>query len=167
MRNYKRKHFKMWKTEEVTKYSENKMVRPLLHKINVQLHTDSNDMSIHRVLGHIDRMPGCGRWRMETQQGDNCWVCDRWMYTLYFWNQEIGCFNDVNNIGIDKETKVSLVEKIRLHNPESYLASEDVPVLFSNITNWRPRPFITLMDFLDSLEEGAEPDYEKTTMADA
>ena len=37
---------------------------------------------------------------------------------------------------------------------------EDVPVLFSEATNWKPRPFMTLFDFLDTLEPGIEPDYD-------
>ena len=140
----------------------------MLHKVSMNLHTDSEDFTIHRILGHKSRMKGAGQWKMETlQQEDSCWVCDRWMYCLYFWNQDIGCFNDVNRIGIDKPTKVHVVDQVRLHNPDTYMDNEDVPVLFSNITNWKPKPFMTILDFLDTLEDSNEPDYDSVTLSEA
>ena len=168
LRNYKKKQSKMWKAEEVEKYLINKTIKPILSKISVRMNTDSNDMAIHRVLGHKERMPGHGQWIMEeTVTEDSCWVCDRWTYSLYFWNQEIGMFNDTNRIGVDKATKKKIVDSIRIHNPGTYMDHPEVPVMFSNITNWRPKPFMHILTFLDTLEDGDEPDYEKVVLADA
>jgi len=41
-------------------------------------------------LGHKAEMPGSGCWDMLTGTGDSCWVCDKWIYTLIFWNENIG-----------------------------------------------------------------------------
>ena len=48
-------------------------------------------------------MPGSARWQIHTvKEANNCWVCDKWQYTLYFWNQKIGNYNDNNTIGIER-----------------------------------------------------------------
>jgi len=50
-------------------------------------------MIISRNLGHKEEIPGSGQWRVITADlpGYNeCWVCDRTIYSLIFWNQLIG-----------------------------------------------------------------------------
>lgn len=85
------------KTEEVTRYMENRRLRQLVHRQDVELKTDSRDLTITRILGHKLRMPGSGRWRIQTvSESENCWVCDNWVYTIFFWNEEIGTFRDKN-----------------------------------------------------------------------
>lgn len=98
-------------------------------------------------------MPGSGRWRLQTvNEPENCWNCDNWVYTLYFWNEAIGHYNEGQQIGIDRNTKRSLVEALRLHNKETYLDHKDVPMVFTGVNYWVPRPFMTLFDFLETLE---------------
>ena len=76
-------------------------------------------------------------------------------------------FNDTNRIGVDKATKKKIVDQIRLHNPSTYMDHPDVPVMFSNVTNWRPKPFMHILTFLDTLEDGHEPQYHKAAFAEA
>ena len=64
-------------------------------------------------------------------------------------------------------TQVNLVDTIRLHNQESYLDHPEAPVMFCNATNWKPKPFMTLIDFLDSVEDVNKPDYQKMALDDA
>lgn len=63
--------------------------------------------------------------------------------------------------------RAKLVDSIRLHNQESYLDDEDRPVMFGSSTNWKPRPFLKVLDFLDSVEGLKRPDYEKMAHDDA
>ena len=42
------------------------------------------------------------------------------------------------------------------------MGNGSVPVLFSNSTNWAPKPFIKLFDFLEQIE-GKKPDFDKLT----
>ena len=56
--------------------------------------------------------------------------------------------------------KKSLVQTIRNKHSETYLNNPEVPVIFSNITNWEPKPFMTVLDFLNTLQP-EEPPYEK------
>ena len=75
----------------------NKKMKAIFDNRDTDLFTDKCDLSITRVLGHSMRMKGSAQWRLMTQQEDeSCWVCDSWIYTLYFWNRDIGSYNDVN-----------------------------------------------------------------------
>ena len=77
----------------------------------------------------------------------SCWHCGNWVFTLIFWNQEIGIFNANNNINIESREKSRIIEKIRLHDAD-YMSNPDVPMLFSNATSWLGRPFMRLTDYL-------------------
>ena len=48
------------------------------------------------------------------------------------------------------ESKVRLVNTVRELNPDTYMNDPEVPVLYSQETDWKPRPFMTLIDFLDT-----------------
>ena len=53
-----------------------------------------------------------------------------------------------------------MIDIIRELNPDTYMEDENVPVLFSSETDWKPRPFMTLLDFLETLEPSKEPNYQ-------
>ena len=130
--------------------------------------TDALDVSITRLLGFKNQMPGSGRWNMHTvHEADNCPLCDNWNYCLIFWNEKIGRFDDISYIGIEPQVKKRLVETIRVHNEDTYLKNEDVPVLFSNATKWKPKPFMRLIDFLATLDNVTEPNQEDIAMREA
>ena len=94
---YKVQNADEWKQEEVKKYDFNRKLKPIFDSRDVDLFNDKNDLSISRVLGHSMRMKGSAQWRLQTTlEDDCCWVCDNWIYTLYFWNHQIGQYNDVN-----------------------------------------------------------------------
>ena len=113
-------------------------------------------------------MISSGRWLMQTtEEPDNCWACDQWGFTLFFWNENMGKANERNKIGIDTTTKDHLVNTIKMQNQDSYMENQSYPVMFSNLTNWKPKPFWRLLDFLNSVEPCKEPDYEKIAKKDA
>ena len=56
--------------------------------------------------------------------------------------------------------KMNLVQTIRNQHSDTYLNNPEVPVIFSNITNWYPKPFMSVLDFLNTLSPD-EPPYEK------
>ena len=41
-----------------------------------------------------------------------------------------------------------MIDQIRQIDPD-YMSHENVPMLFSNITNWKGRPFMSIVDFVD------------------
>ena len=51
------------------------------------------NLIITRNLGHKIDIPGSGQWRLMTDnnKGDHdCWICDKQIYSLIFWNELIG-----------------------------------------------------------------------------
>jgi len=72
------------------------------------------------------------------------------------WNEEIGIYNANNNINIKAEEKTRVIDMIRKNDP-NYMDNPDVPMLFSNITNWKGVPFVSFIDFMDELI--GHPDY--------
>lgn len=83
--------------------------------------TDSKDLSLTRILESKDQMPGMQQWRLKTvNEQEQCWQCDNWIYTLYFWNENIGSYNEHNYIGIDSDVKTQMVETVRSYNTEVY-----------------------------------------------
>ena len=88
---------------------------------------------------------------------DGCWVCDNWLKVNIFWNPAIGRFNDINSMNVDTEMKKSIVQTVRLNNPESYTENGSVPILYSNITQWKGISFTNVLDYLNNLEYDEVP----------
>lgn len=65
---------------------------------------DESTLIFQRWLGHKEEMPGSGQWRMLTALGDNCWVCDKWTYSLIFWSQTVGNVSSDNKSIIELES---------------------------------------------------------------
>jgi hypothetical protein len=78
---------------------------------------------------------------------------------LYFWNARIGQYDEDNFISIDPDAKVSLVNTVRHYNMQTYMKNPDVPVLFCPETDWKPRAFMTILEFLDLLEPAKVPPF--------
>ena len=97
-----------------------------------------------------------------------CWHCDNWMYSLIFWNEEIGKYNKVNSLGIDRKSKKNAIKTLKELNGSTYYDNRHAPVLYTGAANYRPRPFFDLVDFLHRLEkdEPIEPEYEKQAIKD-
>ena len=48
---------------------------------------------VTRKLGHKEDIPGSGRWQVYTCRHhgqSDCWICDRQIYSMVFWNEKIG-----------------------------------------------------------------------------
>ena len=124
-----------------------------LNKIEVSAASGSikDDMSIKRVLGHKLDIPGAAQWRfIKKLDISDCWNCSNWVYSLVFWSEQIGTRNAENNLNIEKAEKKKLVSNIRSFDP-NYKGNPDVPMLFSNATNWVGKPMIPLADFIDKV----------------
>jgi len=103
VRIHKAKHFRNWKNQELDRYRNTRRLKPLINKQDATLKTDNKELSICRILNNEAWIPDSGRWKLHTVQGqDSCWVCENWIFTLYFWNEKIGQYNDRNYIGVDR-----------------------------------------------------------------
>lgn len=39
-----------------------------------------------RLLGHKYLLPGSGRWLIMTSPKDECWICKKYVYSMFFWS---------------------------------------------------------------------------------
>ena len=46
----------------------------------------NENLIFHRWLGHKLEIPGSAQWRMLDKKDSDCWVNERWVYTLFFWS---------------------------------------------------------------------------------
>jgi len=142
----------------VSLFFNNKRLNHIFKRQDVAVKADGRDLLLSRQLNHKKDIPGSGQWRMQvTQEKDGCWHCDNWTYTIVFWNTEIGEWNDKNSLNIDNGARKKLVKTLSERNGDALNSNESVPVLFSGATNWKPKPFVPLVDFLDYFEKKEAP----------
>jgi hypothetical protein len=73
----------------------------------------TNKLVFQRYMGHKAEMPGSGQWQMLTEKHDHCWVCDKWIYGIVFWNPRV---SNQTQIEIDYFEKTKIMEQIGLLN---------------------------------------------------
>ena len=104
-------------------------------------------------MAHKADQPGSGQWVMSTLPGSQlCFDCNSWQYAIIFWNEKIGVFTENNYFGINSDEKVRVAKFLKRVNREAYTEHPEVPVMFGNSTNWKPKPFMRLSEFLDRID---------------
>jgi len=71
-----------------------------------------------RNIGHKEDIPGSGQWRIITDElpGRNeCWVCDRKVYSVIFWNELVGL---IELKKFSKSDKAWFIKEIGKFNPD-------------------------------------------------
>ena len=113
---------------------QNKVINK--QEISNVLTAHQTDLTISRILGHKSILPGAAQWHLNKKLDNSaCWHCGNWILTCIFWNQEIGIFNANNSINIESEEKKRVINIIKKYDT-NYMSNEEVPMLFSNATNW-------------------------------
>ena len=116
-----------------------------------------------RKLGHKDDIPGAGQWNVftESHKGqNNCWLCDHQVYSMIFWNQEIGEVH-LNNIECDDlDFIVSHLEQINKKGEaekklrESFKPGDDqCPLIYGQFTNWEPKRMFDMREFCERINQ--------------
>ena len=123
----------------------------------VTVKTSSADMSIYRILGHKIDVPGSGNWCMQTNSDEhNCWCCNGSIYSLIFWSSDIGEYHKVMSSQLENSEQNRIINCFEIQNEEYETENPppiNVPVLYSNCTRWKARPFQSLFDFLKLIKE--------------
>jgi hypothetical protein len=72
---------------------------------------------LHRILGLDSQLAAeqgpASKWRLNTSDDQRCWVCNRNIYTILFWNKQIA---KLKHLRIDNGQEV--VQEIRKRNKE-------------------------------------------------
>lgn len=113
---------------------------------------DSNDLEqliFSRYLGHKDDIPGSGQWKMiDDNQGD-CWICDREIYSIIFWNRIIGTMQIRKISAADQQYLIEEVNDIN-HN-EMPKTEDDNPLIYGQFTNWKPKRMYEIREYCDKI----------------
>lgn len=97
-------------------------------------------------------------WTLSTESS-TCWVCDSWNYAVIFWSDEIARFNEKQGVQIGKEEKIRIANVIKRDHPDDFAQSPELPVLFTQSTNWKGRTFTSILDLLRAQEQ--RPNWQK------
>ena len=52
-------------------------------------------------------------------------------------------------------------------NKDTYMNFETVPVIFAECTGWKTKPMMTVLQFLDSVEDVDQPNFDQIALDDA
>ena len=118
---------------------------------------------IQRYLGHDrefkDRV---SQWKITSKSDSDCWVCDRHIYSVLFWNKGIG--NLMNTEIANKTTVLKFIKAknkqflstmkkgsqraLQIIKQESKQQSDlERPVIYSESTGWVGRELHTLSEY--------------------
>jgi len=129
----------------------------------LELHNTTNREALQecalvvtRNIGHKEDIPGSGQWRMITKDipGHNeCWVCDRHVYSLIFWNELIGI---IELRKFSKEDKDFFMTRIHEINPDpdgieidKIKCERGCPMIYGEFTNWKPKPMTEIREYCE------------------
>lgn len=77
------------------------------------------------------------QWRIITSRHHKCWVCERHIYSLLFWNEDIGKLRNINVK--NQEQFLKLIKKLPYKTRR--------PVVYSFESNWAGREMQTISEF--------------------
>ena len=130
------------------------------------------------MIGRKRDLPGLGQWRVITEQppGENdCWICDRQVYSLIFWNVLLG---KAVQMQVPEDDKDYILDQIREFDKapapeEKYKALKpfkppqknpilqeakvdyDVsqnPEIYGTFTNWKPQRMYDIREFCNRVD---------------
>ena len=64
-----------------------------------------------RKIGHEFEMPGSQEWVVHRDSCQSCYICDRKLYTVFFWSPEIGSI-EADQVGLTPELKYRILQVI-------------------------------------------------------
>lgn len=93
-------------TEERAKNIFNKDMAKVKRFNEVEIKMGGLDLLITRKLNHKIDLPGEAQWVLsEFSNESHCFVCNHSIYTLIFWNEQIGAYNELTALGISSKEK--------------------------------------------------------------
>lgn len=125
--------------------------------------------NLTRFNGHKTEMLGSpGQWQMLMNEHENCWVCDKWTYSLVFFNPaKIQSSNPWDQC---EDLKHYIIKQLMLfHGGTSSIESSIDSILgtiesdeqvqiFASFTNWQPKKMIPFLDFISIIDKD-KPDF--------
>jgi len=90
-------------------------------------------------------MPGACQWKMIDEAHEDCWICDREVYTLIFWSPVIGRFEMKK---VSEADQTFIIKNIDEFNPHHQVEERDnVPHIYGQFTNWKPKRMYEIREY--------------------
>lgn len=112
---------------------------------------------ISRSLGHKEDMPGSGQFHVYTSKvsnNNNCWVCDKKVYSMIFWNQLVGAVELRKFTVADSDWFVAKIQKL---NPDLKDIEREMkggphcPMIYGSFTNWKPKRMQDIREYCNNV----------------
>ena len=99
------KKFSDEKANELSTLANLRQLKSLKTRHEDTVNMDYKDLTIMRYLDSNDQMSISGHWILQkVQEKNSCWLCDNWIFSLFFWSKKIGHIND-RAVSYDIDTK--------------------------------------------------------------
>jgi hypothetical protein len=121
-------------------------------------------LHLQRWLGHKVDIPRSGQWQLNSTWQDikeQCWVCNKWCYTLVYWSptvqQSIARTHtnpDAKHSSPPPSEEVTTEELVRslLRPTENYEYRGVGPKIAGSFTNWEVREMTPLVTFCEMMD---------------
>ena len=88
-------------------------------------------------------MADASKWKILTQTGQECWLCNHHTITLYIWTPKIGLFS------MSKDEREIRYYKEKLYEKNPDYERHNVPHFASESTNWLFKQMNEVMSFVE------------------
>ena len=129
-------------------------------------------MYIQRILGHKIDIPGIAQWKVCTNNDmfvnkdemgkhsandKECFVCDKDVYSLVFWNEAVGAIEAKKFGEGDKDFFLDSLKSINGSDLMSPLEKEGpqrgCPMIYGAFTNWKPKRMYEIREYCELLNK--------------
>ena len=99
-------------------------------------------MVFSRYLGHKLVMPNSGRWMIHTKPTHECWICEKYTMSYFFWSPKQIAETQVHaSLGIDKD---KITQQIKGHRDDQCFE----PLIYGQFNNWEGQKMHLVSDFV-------------------
>lgn len=82
---------------------------------------------------------------MIDESHEDCWICDREVYTLIFWSPVIGRFEMKK---VSEADQTFIIKNIDGFNPHRQVEErENTPYIYGQFTNWKPKRMYEIREY--------------------
>ena len=115
-------------------------------------------------MGHKEDMPGAGQWRMITKQPTNtnlCWICDKQIYSLVFWNEYVGQYQAGEFSRDDRNFIAKNIERINKDKEPVQDEEDKAPYIYGQFTNWQPKRMFEIKEYCERIDTEKEDTFKR------
>ena len=100
---------------------------------------------------------------MIDEAHEDCWICDREVYTLIFWSPIIGRL-EMRKVSAADQTFI--IKNIDEFNPHRQVEERDnVPHIYGQFTNWKPKRMFAIRDYCYRIDHKKPNIFDKCSRA--